>query len=127
MKNLFLLCCCLVLPALSFADSAGLFCGGDNTEYSNMVNCHINAIDDCRDAYPTCAYDDYTIFPSIVISNLIDRCCALPGGDSAWDACFLKHIRKLKRAKAIPKKFRRDVSQRIKAYINNAELQCTEA
>ena len=108
------------------ANAANLFCPVDQ-DFTDMVNCLLNDTrDNCVALYPDCDVDSWQITGSSPISDMIDLCCVPGNTDAEWDACFQAESRKIRRAMALPLKFRKYVRSTILSYIQNPELECTE-
>lgn len=122
---------CFLMLALGFgtattAKAANLFCPVDQ-DFTDMVNCLLNDTrDNCATLYPDCDIDSWQITGSSPISQMINLCCVPGDTDAEWDACFQSESRKIRRAKALPLKFRKYVRSVIVSYIANPELECTE-
>ena len=119
----FLITFCLLFT-VSSAQADNLFCTTD-LDLQNLANDHANDLQDLRDNYPACDVDARIIDAQDPVSEMINICC-VGSDDATWDSCFRARAREVRRAKALPLKFRKHVRQQVLAYIENPELECTE-
>ena len=108
------------------ADANELTCSSSSQVYP-YINCLLNQIDSCDNTYTSCKRNNYIVSTDVLVSKMINRCCVPGRSDAQWDDCFLAQVRQLNKSKVIPAKFKRNIRNRINAYINDAEVQCTEA
>jgi hypothetical protein len=96
---------------------------------SSYVNCVLNSgflACGAEPSHSTCSHVDYYLQPSDIMSRMISLCCNSRGSLASKKACFLARTSEVRQSVAIPPAFRSDLRKRVKAYINNPDLFCTE-